>query len=194
AAEKAAAARPAAAETADGDWIAAVTPVKERIQTPSKRHGDVDKSVAREFLDKIKAQLLQDEALSKYKEEASPGWVWILSGKTWGTNYTIAVRQISLLNPNTAKELLAQLQALISKRRSGWKYNYFIFLIAFESLKESEVVLKLYRSFTNREENSTARNFVNIIVLDLNQRRSVLCGKRTSDATYSAIMRALGVS
>ena len=77
--------------------------------------------------------------------------------------------------------MITQLKELLSKRRSGWKSNFFIFIVAFDSLQESDIVLKLFRAFANRSEFSTARNLVNIIVLDLNQRRSVLCGKRTGD-------------
>jgi curved DNA-binding protein CbpA len=186
--------KPAASETVEEDWTPAVTPVKERIQTPSKRSSAVDKTLAKEFLEKVKAQVLQDEALSKFKDENGAGWSWVLGGKTWGTNYTIAVRQVALLNPNTAKELIAQLQELMDKRRSGWKYNYFVFLLAFDTLNEGDAVVKLFRTFAGRSEFSTAKNFVNVVVLDVNQRRSVLCGKPTSDATFKTILKALGAS
>ena len=176
------------------DWEIPVSPLKERGEAPPKRHSAVEKSVAREFLDKVKAQLLQEGAVTKFREEDDPAWHWSLVGKTWGANYWVRVRQISLLNPNAAKELTSQLQSFMEKRRSGWKSNFFIFIFAFDSLQEADIVLKLFRAFANLEEFSTPKNLANIIVLDLNQRRSVLCGKRTGDLNHGSILRALGIS
>ncbi|MBI3934881.1 MAG: J domain-containing protein [Acidobacteria bacterium] len=191
---KAEKAPPAPAESPAEDWEIPVSPMKERAKSPAKRHSAVEKSVAREFLEKVKAQLLQEGAVTKFKEEGDPAWQWSLLGKTWGTNYWVGVRQVSLLNPNAAKELIPQLRELMEKRRSGWKSNFFIFILAFESLQEADLVLKMFRGFANRDEFSSAKNLVNIVVLDLNQRRSVLCGKRSGDLNYSAILRALGVN
>jgi curved DNA-binding protein CbpA len=182
------------AGTAVEDWEIPVSPLKKRADEPVKRHSAVEKSVAKEFLEKVKAQLLQESAAVKFKEEGDPGWQWSLIGKTWGSVYWVGVRQLSLLNPNTAKELLTQIQGLLEKKKSGWKGNFFIFIVAFEALQDSDIVLKLFRSFANRPEQSTARNLVNIVVLDLNQRRSVLCGKRTGDLHYGGILRSLGIA
>ena len=183
----------AATESAVEDWEIPVSPMKKQADAPAKRHSAVEKSVAREFLEKVRVQLLQEGTAAKFKEEGDPACQWSVLGKTWGALYWVGVRQVSLLNPNAAKELITQLQELMSKRRSGWKSNFFVFIVAFDSLQEADLVLKLFRAFANRSEFSTARNLVNIIVLDLNQRRSVLCGKRTGDLTYSGILRALGV-
>ncbi|MBI2820438.1 MAG: DnaJ domain-containing protein [Acidobacteria bacterium] len=190
-AEKAPAA--ASTESAVEDWEIQVSPMKNRADAPAKRHSAAEKSVAKEFLEKVKVQLMQEGAAAKFKEEGDPAWQWSVLGKTWGALYWVGVRQVSLLNPNAAKELITHLQGLISNRRSGWKSNFFVFIVAFDSLQESDLVLKLFRAFANRSEFSTAKNLVNIIVLDLNQRRSVLCGKRTGDLNYSGILRALGV-
>ena len=128
------------------------------------------------------------------REQEEKNWRWILQGKTWGGNYWVGVRQISLLNPNSAREVLTQLQTLLGKQRSGWKNNFFIVLLAFQALQEGDTVLKLLRTFCNREENSSAKNLVNIVAMDLNQRRSVLCGKRAGDLNYTSILRALSVT
>jgi curved DNA-binding protein CbpA len=182
------------AEPAVEDWEMPVSPMKKQADAPAKRHSAVEKSVAKEFLEKVKVQLLQEDAAAKFKEEGDPAWLWSVLGKTWGAIYWVGVRQVGLLNPNAAKELIAQVQGLMSKRRSGWKSNFFIFIVAFDTLQESDIVLKLFRAFANRSEFSSARNLVNIVVLDLNQRRSVLCGKRSGDLNYVNILRSLGVS
>jgi hypothetical protein len=187
-------AAPVAEEPSAEDWEIPVSPIKERAAAPPKRNTQVEKSVAREFLDIVKVQLLQEGAATKFKEEGDPGWSWSLLGKTWGANYWVGVRQVSLLNPNAARELINQLQAFLEKRRSGWKSSFFVFIFAFESVQEADLVLKLFRALANREDYGTARSFVNIVVLDLNQRRSVLCGRRSSDLNYGSILRALGVS
>ena len=175
------------------DWEMVSTSGKAHPTPPSERNTSVEKSVAREFLDKVKAQLLQESA-PKFKEEADPYWLWILLGKTWGANYWVGVRRIELLNPNAAKELTGKLQAFMDKRRSGWKSNFFVIVYAFEALQDANTVVKLIRTFANRSEHSTPRNLVNIVALDLNQRRSLLCGKKSSDPTCGAILRALGIA
>jgi curved DNA-binding protein CbpA len=185
---------PVAAPEAADDWEIPVSPMKKRGDEPVKRHSGVEKSVAKEFLEKVKLQLLQEGGATKFKEEGDPAWRWSLIGKTWGAVYWVGVRQVDLLNPNTAKELITQLQALIAKKRSGWKSNFFVFIFAFDALQDSDVVLKLFRALANREEFSTAKNLVNIVVLDLNQRRSVLCGKRSGDLNCSGILRTLGIA
>jgi curved DNA-binding protein CbpA len=185
---------PSAAKPVDDDWEIPVSPMKKRADEPPKRHTAAEKSVAKEFLEKVKAHLLQEGEAIKFKEEDDAAWHWSLTAKTWGTLYWVAVRQVSLLNPNAAKELISQLQGQIAKRRSGWKSNFFIFIFAFEELHDGDVVLKLFRAFANRPENSTSRTLINIVALDLNRRRSVLCGKRSADAHYSHVLNTLGIS
>jgi len=175
------------------DWEMVTPSGKVRPAARSEHSTSVEKSVAREFLEKVKAQLLQESA-PKFKEEADPDWLWILLGKTWGANYWVGVRRVILLNPNAAKELTGQLQVFMDKRRSGWKSNFFVIIYAFEALQDANTVVKLFRTFANRDEHSTPKNLVNIVVLDLNQRRSVLCGKKSGDLNCGAIRRALGVA
>ena len=183
---------PPPAEPASDDWDIPVAVPREATKA-AQRNTAVDKTVAREFLDKLKAQLLSESVGAKFKEEGDPGWKWSMVAKTWGVSYWVGVRQVSLLSPNTAKEMLSQLETLADKRRSGWKKGFFIALFAFDSLQEGDVVLKLCRAFANRDENSSARNLVNVVVMDLNQRRLVLCGKKTSDPGHGAILSSLGV-
>jgi len=61
-------------------------------------------------------------------------------------------------------------------------------------LSEGETVLKVLRAFCNSEDNSSRRNLINIVVLDLNHRRSVLCGKRTNDEAIGPVLAALAIS
>lgn len=185
---------PPTAEPAVEEWEFPISSAGRAAAGPRVRNVAVDQSVAQEFLEKVKAQLLSESAGGKLREESEKNWRWVLQGKTWGGNYWVGVRQLPLLNPGTAREILSQLQTLVAKQRSGWKHNFFIALFAFQALNEGETVLKLLRTFCNREENSTPRNLVNIVVMDMNQRRSVLCGKRASDAHYASILRALSVT
>ena len=153
----------------------------------------LDQSVAQDFLQKLKAMISHEGAGANLQEETEKSWLWSFQGKTWGGNYWIGLRLCSLLNPNLARELAMQSQMVVSKRRSGWKSNFFVFILAFQSLSEGETVLKIFRTFCNREENSGRRILINIVVLDLNRRRSVLCGKRTREKNLDRILRALGV-
>jgi DnaJ-like protein len=184
----------AAAEPPAENWDAVISPFKQQAAAPSKRNADVDKSVAQDFLEKLKIQIIQEAEAAKFKEEGETGWEWSLAGKTWGTSYWVGVRAISLLQPNTARELLNQLQRTIDKKRSSWKNNIFIFIIAFDTLQEGETVLKLLRTFAARDANNTPKNLVNVIALDTNHRRSVLCGIRGSDLAYQAALHAVGVN
>ena len=184
---------PPAPQPASEDWDIPVATVKESVAQTSRRNVAVDKSVAQDFLDKIKTQLMQEGEGAKFREQAEPPWLWSLLGKTWGTNYWVGVRHLGVLNPNSAREVLTLVRPVVEKRRSGWKKNFLVFVIAFDSLQEAETVLKLFRTVGNRQEYGTAKSLVNIVVLDLNRRRLVLCGKRTGDATHNAILRALGM-
>lgn len=184
----------APAETAVDDWEIPVSPMKKYAEAAPKRHSAVEKSVAKEFLEKVKVQLLQEAGTTKLKEEGDPAWQWSLLGKTWGGTYWVGVRQVGLLNPSTAKELISQVPRVVEKRRSAWKSNFFVILFAFEALQDGDIVLKLFRAFANRPEYSTTKTLVNIVVLDLNQRRSVLCGKRSGDLPYVGILNSLGIA
>ncbi|HEY7678879.1 MAG TPA: DnaJ domain-containing protein [Terriglobia bacterium] len=194
AAEKAPPRPPVPAEQPLQDWE---LPTPSPRQTPAKAKSasnvSMDQSVAREFLDKLKAQLLAEAMDVKMHERLDKNWRWILQGKTWGANYWVGMRQISLLNPNSTREVITQMQTWVEKQRSILKNNFFIIIFAFQSLHEGETVLKLLRTFCNREENSSAKNLVNIVAMDVNLRRSVLCGKRAGDAKYAAILKALSV-
>ena len=175
------------------DWEMPLAPGKEKY-SQTKRNVAVEQSVAQEFLDKAKTQLLQDGGAIKFKEESDQGWRWSLSGKTWGANYWVGVCSVKLLNPNAAREMILQAQSLVDKKKSSWKKNFFVFLFGFDSLQESDTVLKMVRTFTNKEENSVSKNLVNVIVIDLNQRRMVLCGKKSGDLNYLNLLHGLGIN
>lgn len=183
---------PAAATTAP-DWEPLVTTVTRTSSTVA-RHRDLDQTVAKDFLAKIKVLILQQGASAKLREEADRSWTWVMNGGTWTANYHLALRICPVLNPNVVKSILTEVQTVVSRRRSAWKNNALIFVLAFQSLTEGETVLKLCRAYCNQEENSSRRNLVNIVALDLNHRRSVLCGKKTADQTLTGIFSALAVS
>lgn len=174
---------PAAWETAAS---APVTDVRAAASNP-----DLDKTVAQDFLQKLKVLVGQQGTPLNLREEREKDWLWSYLGKTWGRNYWISLRLCQTLSPSKVREVLVQLQALISKRRSGWKSNTFVFILAFHSLIEGENTLKMCRAYCNRKENSTRSHHVNIVVLDLKHRRSVLCGKRSSDSKLGVILRVL---
>ncbi len=184
----------AATQQAVEDWELPVAPAKDAPVRGPRRSSAVDQSVAQEFVGKVKAQLLSESSGLKLREENVPGWRWFLQGKSWGASYSIGIRQLPALNANVARECVGELQSLVGKLRSSWKTNYFIFLLAFQSLSERDTVLKQLRAFCSRQETSSSKNWVNVIVLDLRQHQSVLCGKRTGDGQHNAILRALGVS
>ena len=86
-----------------------------------------------------------------------------------------------------------QIQAMVKKRRSGWKSNIFLFILGFQTLSEGETVLKILRSFCNQDANSTTKNLVNIVVMDMNSRRSILCGKRAHEGNIDPVFAALSI-
>lgn len=182
------------AQPASNDWEVPVAPTPKRAPEAARQNTAVNQSVAQDFFGKLKLQVMTIGESAKMKEEAEPGWLWALQGKTWGGNYWVSFRLLPLLSTNTAREVMKQIETIMSKRRSGWKNNAFIFVVAFKELQESDIVLKLLRTYCLREENSVPRNMVNIIVLDANQRRSVFCGKRSGDELLQSILQTLGVS
>jgi len=180
-----------AAEPAPADWQMPVEPTPARAAAP--RNPMLDQSVGQDFLQKLKTLIAQQGTAANLKEDPEKPWLWSFQGKTWGGNYSVSLRVCPTLNPNVARENVVQVEAMAKKRRSGWKNNFFLFILAFQSLSEGETVLKLLRTFCNREDNSTPRNLINVVVMDLNQRRSILCGKRTRDKSIDPILSALAI-
>ena len=167
-------------------------PFRTTVLTP--RNLAADRSVIQDFLAKLKTAIAKEGAPANLKEEPEKPWLWSFSGRTWVANYSVSLRVCPLLNPGVARESITQAEAVVHKRRSGWKSNFSLFILAFEALNEGETVLKILRTYCNLKENSTQRNLVNLIVLDLNQRRSVLCGKRTREENLDRILSALSIS
>ena len=190
---RAAPSKPAApAEPASTTWEMPAEPTATPASTPS--NSLLGKTVSQDFLQKLKTMIAQGGATANLKEEPEKPWLWSFQGKTWGGNYSVSLRLCPTLNPNVARESVSQVQTMVSKRRSSWKSNFFLFVLAFQSLSEGETVLKVLRAFCNSEDNSSRRNLINIVVLDLNHRRSVLCGKRTNDEAIGPVLAALAVS
>jgi curved DNA-binding protein CbpA len=179
---------------ANADWEIPMAPSPKKAPEAARQNSAVNQSIAQDFFDKIKLQVMTVGESAKMKEESEPGWSWALQGKTWGGNYWVSLRVLTLLSTNTARELLKQTESIMSKRRSGWKNNAFVFVIAFKEIQESDIVLKLFRTYCLREENSVPRNMVNMIIMDAAQRRSLLCGKRSGDETLQGVLQTLGVS
>jgi hypothetical protein len=180
-------------ERPSADWEMPVEPTAAAAVTPSSNSA-VANSVSEDFLQKLKAMVAQSGASANLKEEPAKPWLWSFQGKTWGGNYSVSMRLCPTMNPNVARENLAQVQAMVKKRRSGWKSNVFLFIIGFQALSEGETVLKILRSFCNQDANSTTRNLVNIVVMDMNSRRSVLCGKRAHEANIDPVFAALSIN
>ena len=182
----------AAAEPASGGWEMPVEPTPASPEA-AHPHSAVADTVGEDFLQKLKATIAQSGASANLKEESEKPWLWSFQGKTWGGNYTVSMRLCPMMNPNVARENVAQVQAVVKKKRSGWKNNLFLIILGFQSLSEGETVLKIFRAFCNQADNSTPRNLVNIVVMDMNQRRSVLCGKRARDGNIDPVFAALSV-
>src|SRR5581483_7196527 len=116
--------RPVVAPAPPDDWRDQIAPKKTVSNPqPSPPTSTVNQTVAKDFLSKIKAQVLQ-ESTEKLQTENEPGWLWALSAKTWTANCWVGLRLVPDLNANVAKELTSQLESLIAKRESGWKKNF----------------------------------------------------------------------
>ena len=186
-------AKPAAAASA-GVVECEVPFTTTAVARESPRNPALDQTVAEDFLQKLKKMIGQEGASIHLREEEEKPWLWGFRGKTLGSNYWIGLQVCSSLNPNLARGLAAQAQMIVTKNRSGWKNNFFLFILAFQSLSEGETVLKIFRTFCNREENSKRKNLVNIVALDLNHRRAILCGVRTREENLERILQTFGIS
>lgn len=182
---------PPAAESAPVESEMPAQPTPTPAAAP--RNPVLDQTIGEDFLQKLKTLIAQQGTAANLKEDPEKPWLWSFQGKTWGGNYSVSLRLCPTLNPNVARESVAQMEALAKKRRSGWKNNFFLFILAFQALSEGATVLKLFHTFCNREDNSTRRNLINIVVMDLDQRRPVFCGKRTRDKSIDPILSAMAV-
>jgi len=183
----------ASAEPTSVDWKMPEEPTAAPAVTPASNSA-VANSVSEDFLQKLKALVAQSGASANLKDEPTKPWLWSFQGKTWGGNYSVSMRLCPVMNPNVARENVSQVQAMVKQRRSGWKSNVFLFIIGFQTISEGETVLKVFRSFCNQDANSTARNLINIVVMDMNSRRSVLCGKRVHEANIDPVFAALSIN
>ena len=179
-------------EPVSTDWEMPPEPTASPAATPV--NAAVASTVSEDFLQKLKAMVAQSGASANLKEESEKPWLWTFQGKTWGGNYSVSLRVCPIMNPNVARENISQVQAMVKRRRSGWKSNFFLFIVAFQTVSEAETALKLFRAFCNQPDNSTSRNLINIVVMDLNSRRSVLCGKRVHDTSLDPVMAALSIA
>src|SRR5262245_179122 len=66
------------------DWEIPVAPTAKRSPDGTRQNSAVNQSVAQDFFDKIKLQIMMVGESAKMKEESEPGWLWALQGKTWG--------------------------------------------------------------------------------------------------------------
>lgn len=179
-------------ESAKTDWEMPVEPTAAPVSTPL--NSAVANTVGEDFLQKLKALVAQSGASANLKEEPTKPWLWSFQGKTWGGNYSVSMRLCPKMNPNVARENVSQVQAMVKKRRSGWKNNVFLFILGFQTISEGETALKILRAFCNQADNSTTRNLINIVVMDMNSRRSVLCGKRAHEGNIDPVFAALSIN
>ena len=183
--------KPTEPEKTSSDWE--MPPEPSPTPTAAPVHSAVSDSVSEDFLQKLKGVVAQSGASANLTEEPTRPWLWSFQGKTWGGNYSVSLRLCPTMNPNVARENLSQIQTMLKQRRSGWKSNVFLFILGFQTLSEGETVLKLLRAFCNQDANSTKRNLVNVVVMDMNSRRSVLCGKRVHDTSIEPVFTALSI-
>lgn len=182
----------ASSEPPSVDWKMPAEPTAAPAVTPAS-NSTVASTVSEDFLQKLKALVAQNGASANLKDEPTKPWLWSFQGRTWGGNYSVSMRVCPAMNPNVARENVSQIQAMVKKRRSGWKSNVFLFIIGFQTISEGETVLKIFRSFCNQEVNSTTRNLINVVVMDMNSRRSVLCGKRAHEDNIDPVFAALSI-
>lgn len=168
----------------------------EDLKTPSSpqtaaANPAVDHAVADEFLKKLKDRVTRSRAAVKLREEVDKSWLWCFSGGTWNRSYWTSLVRLPVLSINTIRAIIPQLTLTIAKRRSSWKSSFFIFILAAESISEGETVLKLCRSFCNEKVNNTRGRLVNIVLVDLTRRRSIVCGNRPRDVDQQQFLATL---
>lgn len=179
------------AEKVEPDWEIPTAKPASLYTVP--KNVAVDQTVNSDFLEKIKNLLTQNPSL-KLQENNEKSWTWALTGGTWAGHYWVGLRSCSTLSPSVAREILAQSHAVITKNRSGWKTNFFVFILAFQNLTEGESVLRILRTFCKSEGNSKNKNHVNIVAMDMSQRRSVLCGEKSSEGPMAELLATMAVS
>lgn len=170
------------------DWEATKTP---SVPKAAASNPALDEAVAEEFLESLRKLVSHRGSAMKLREENEKPWLWSFSGGTWSKSCWVSLARLPELNVNPLRTILTQCAHIVGKRGSGWKDSFFVFVLATESISDGENTLKLCRSYCNEKENSTRGRLVNIVILDLKRRRSIVCGKRPADSHQQALLDTL---
>ena len=183
-----AASRPPTTFTPKVQWEVHQTPTGPQAAVVNPA---VDDAVSEQFLRDLKKVVSQRSSEMKLREEVEKSCLWSFSGGNWNNRYWVSLARLPVLNINAVRTKLAELTQVTKRRRSVWKKSFFVFILAAESIADGEGALKICRSYCNEKENSTRGTSVNIVVLDVNRRRSIVCGKRPKDQNQQILLDTL---
>ncbi len=170
----AAAARSAVARTV------AAAPSPAAPPRRSEGRSKLGRDIAQDFLAKLFAQLKNKGSGVEWKEEPPPSrdWTRLLRSSEFGTGYSLLVYQTRDATPSLARQFVRNVEAFVKSQTSLWRNDYFIFVLTFEKLTDTNEVMATCNKFERAGKSGPLTQWRALIVLlDAQNMRSVLCGR-----------------
>ncbi len=173
-----------------------VEAAKEARPAASVRPGaEVNSSVVGEFSNHIRTKLLSSRRSFRWQDKKLEGFDWALEARYWSASYCVALRSFGSANLAAAKKFTNYAELAMAHCRRYFGKGYFLFLLPFQRLSDTEQVSAHCRQFAKANRaTSLSGTQTMILLLDVLHGRSLSCGLQIRDGRFEQLSDLLAIS
>ena len=175
--------------------VAVETPAAPRTHVRTGHRTEVHSAVLHESSTRLREILLSKRSPLSWRESALEGFDWALEASTWSAYYCVALRSFLSADATAARKFTNYADFACTRCRRALRKNFFLFLMSFQQLSESEQVLAQCRRFRGDGNGSRLSNTQSILVLlDVTHGRILPCNPPIQDDKFQHVLRDLGLA
>lgn len=185
------------------DLQAALEAIKEEQQRSAaaaaeraraRPNGEAWTAMARQFAEHLGKDLQSNRKIFPWREVKLEGFEWGLHASFLLATYCVAMRSFGVADRAAVDKFTNYANFALARHRRRLKANYFLFVMGFQRIAESDQVVTRCRRFVQTTGRSTLMGTTSqIVLIDASQGRSVLCGPAVKDKRFNQLLQQIRV-
>ena len=154
---------------------------------------DADSTLARDFSNQLRSNLMANRKGFTWKETVLEGFDWGLESVSWATHYCVGGRGFADLDTAAAKKFANYSQVVITRSNRPFRKSRFLFLLPFQHLTQWESVSAEFNRLVSGESRESKLNVpVGLVLFDLRRGRAMRVGMQLKEKPFEEVLQCLG--
>jgi curved DNA-binding protein CbpA len=160
------------------------TQATQRIRT----RPEVDSSLVCEFSDQLRANFHTKCKGFSWKDREMEGFDWALESSSWSSHSWVVLRALASVHSGSVKSFLTYADAAMTRHHSGLRRSYFLFLLAFQQMRDWDAISLQCRGFVTSETRpGSSAGHAGMILLDVQHGRVLRFEAQTQGKLHEMI-------